>query len=642
MGVLSHLQPNPMPLPVPSFSSHRPLRNWLRLGCLLFFFLASSLSSAQLATLPAAGIEISGIDVLHNTPPGLRLAQVLSGEAGSFVKNDGMQVQHLQWDRSFWLRIHLKLSATTPTSPTSPTSPALPDEAILIIPKSYLDLVRLFTPGGAQSPSWQTQIHGDFLPPERWTHETLSPQFLLPTAADIAASPQQQMTVYMQLDHLAPVTIEPQLISVKQAHRNDVISYTVFGMLFGAIFLAAILTAAQGWLYRDAIYVWYSAYAMSSLLACMSHAGMAQQLLWRIGGYWPGTAVLFFLLLCCAFQLQFTRCIPSGAAQSRWQVVSCNLLSLSCVSLAIFFASFDAFWRISYFLSLGLVAVTMTVASVLIVQAWRSGSQLAGAWLLASCPLWLTVVLALMEGIGILPTLAWSFNAAIYAAALEVLFIGLALQWFARDRHGQVQRERALAATDPLTGFVTFEAFQDRLLRDWHAPETQKRDMAVIYIELQTKANNNKHLEQLLMRSVRVLRSATHSHDVVARLDGQLMAILMPHVQMGDDLSQRLSRMVALGLMPDRSDPQSSVLQFRMAATTRWHYAQPLAQLDADLRKLLAQPRGWGSKPIRYIDDMTSKRTSNAHSTAPDLDDIWSRALQQQLQDSQAPIKPVA
>jgi two-component system, sensor histidine kinase LadS len=619
----------PVLLPPSNTLIDRLLRSWL----VLLLAFGSGLSTAQLASLPSAGIEIAGIDVLHNTPPGLSLAQVLSGQAGAFVKNEGLQVQHSHWDRSFWLRIQLKSSAITP---------AAPDEALLIIPKSYLDLVRLFTPGDSQSSSWQSQVHGDFLPPDLWTHETLSPQFKLPTAAAIAASPQKQMTIYMQLDHLAPVMIDPQLISGKQSRHDDVVSYTVFGMLFGAIFLAAMLTAAQGWLYRDAIYVWYSAYAIASLLACMSHAGMAQQLLWRIGGYWPGTAVLFFMLFCCAFQLQFTRCIRDAAEQPRWQIWSCHLMTACCAVLAVFFVSFHAYWRISYFLSLGLVALTMSFATLMIVQAWRAGSQLAKTWLLASCPLWLTVVMALMEGIGILPTMAWSFNSAIYAAGMEVLLIGLALQWFARDRHGQKERERALATTDPLTGFATFEAFQQRLLRDWHALETQKSDMAVIYIELQTKASNSKHLEQLLMRSVRVLRSATHTHDLVARLDGQLMAILMPHVQMGDDLSQRLSRMVALGLMPDQSDLQSSILQFRIAATTRWHYSQPLAQLDADLRKLLAEPRGWGSKPIRYIDDTAPKRPPSNQSTAPDLDDIWERALGQQLQDSQPPIKPAA
>jgi two-component system, sensor histidine kinase LadS len=598
----------------------------LRLGCVLLFALTGSLSSAQLATLPASGIQIAGIDVLPNTPPGLSLADVLSGQAGAFVKHEGLQVTHSHWDRSFWLRIHLKRSEQ---------QPAQPDTALLTIPKPYLDIVRLFTPGDAQSPSWQTQVHGDFLSPDQWTHETVTPQFTLPSAASLGSTPNQRMTVYMQVDHFAPVMIFLELSSGNQARKHDLMGYTIFGVMFGAVLLAAILTAAQAWLYRDTIYIWYSAYAFSALLVSLSHSGLAQPLLWRTGGYWPGTAVLFFMLLCCAFQLQFSRCIRNAVDQPRWQVNSCHVLAICCACLAILFVSFEAYWRTFYFISLVLVSLTMLLATMMIIQAWRAGSQLAKAWLLATGPLWLMVMLAMLEGIGILPTTAWTFHTGIYAAGMEVLLIGLALQWFTRERHGQMERAKALATTDPLTGFVTAEAFQSRLLRDWHSSSVKKHDMAVIYIELQTKGNDKKHSELLLTRSVRVLRSATHAHDVVARLDGQLMAILMPHVQMGDDLSQRLSRMVALGLMPDRADPQSNVLQFRIAATTRWHYSQPLAQLDSDLRALLAEPRGWGSKPIRYLGNSlsrSSKPSAQALETQH-VEELWEKAFQREIQD---------
>jgi two-component system, sensor histidine kinase LadS len=446
MGVLSHFQPIYMLRSALALLSNALMQGLLRVSVMLLLILSHGWATAQLASLPSAGIEIAGIDVLHNVPTGLSLAQVLSGEAGAFVKNEGLQVQHSEWDRAFWLRIHLKPSTTTP---------AEPEAALLSIPKSYLDLVRLHTPGNAQSPSWQTQVHGDFLPPDQWTHETIYPQFTLPTAAAIAAMPNQQMMIYMQLDHLAPVMISPQLVGARQAHRNDSTSYVTYGALFGAILLASMLAASQSWLYRDVIYLWYSAYALTALLACMSHSGLAQHLLWRVGGYWPGTAVLFFLLLCCAFQLQFTRCIRDAAEQPRWQIWSSHLLAASCVILAIGFTIFVDHWQSFYFLSLGLVALAMMFAIFMMIQAMREGSQLAKAWLLAAVPLWVTVVVALMEGVGVLPTMVWSLNAAIYAAGLEVLLIGFGLQWFARERHGQKERSKALASTDPLTGIGT-------------------------------------------------------------------------------------------------------------------------------------------------------------------------------------------
>ena len=225
----------------------------------------------------------------------------------------------------------------------------------------------------------------------------------------------------------------------------------------------------------------------------------------------------------------------------------------------------------------------------------------------------------------------------IYGVTLEVLVLGLALQWFARARHGARERTKVLSDVDPLTGFVSARAFEEQLRRDWQSQATRRLDHAVVYIELRTQASSAAQLEDMLKRCVRIMRSATSANDVVSRLDGKLIAISMPHVQMGDDLSQRLSRIVALGLMPDRSDPQAQVLQFRIAATTRQHFNAPFARLDAQLRDLLSENTGWDSKPIRFVDGTSRNAEPRVMPTMPDLDDVWERALKQEQADQQAP-----
>ncbi len=614
----------------PSFA-HAFLQGMRHAMAILILSLGSSLVWAQLASLPAAGIEIAGIDVLPNTPKGLKLDQVLSGEAGAFVKHDSIQVQHLHWYRAFWLRIHLQRSAN---------APAAPQDALLTIPKPYLDIVRLYTPADAAQPSWQMQEHGDFLPPDEWTHNTLYPKFKLPSAATLAAAPNQRMTLYMQVDHLAPVMLGLELTTARQSSKDDLLFYTLYGLIFGAILLAAILTAAQAWLNRDQIYCWYSAYAVSAMFACLSHSGIAQQLLWPVGGYWPGTAVQFFLMLCCAFQLQFTRSVQNNRILPRWQLASCHALTVCCLLLALCFPLFTKQWQTMYYMSLALVASSMLFVTLTMITSWRLGNRLAKVWLLAFIPLWGTVVMALMEAVGLLPSSAWSFNAAIYAAALEVLVIGLALQWFARERHGERERNKVLEASDPLTGFANAEQFHQRLAASWQHSLQSGQDLAVAYIRLQTTSHSAAHLEQLLKRCVRVLRSATHGHDLVARLDGPLLALLMPGVSMGDDLNQRLSRIIALGLMPDPTQ-QGSILQFRIAATTRMRHGLSHEPVDASLQKLLDEPRGWGSKPIRYVD--RSKPTQQAMAAVQDsaeIDALWDKALAQDIKGSALINKP--
>jgi hypothetical protein len=111
---------------------------------------------------------------------------------------------------------------------------------------------------------------------------------------------------------------------------------------------------------------------------------------------------------------------------------------------------------------------------------------------------------------------------------------------------------------------------------------------------------------------------------------------LMPHVRMGDDLSQRLSRIVALGLMPNRSDPLASILQFKIVAATRRRYAPPLSQLDSDLRALLADADGWGSKPIRYVGSKASRSDAAKIMALEEskFEDLWDKAFAREVQDA--------
>jgi hypothetical protein len=111
-------------------------------------------------------------------------------------------------------------------------------------------------------------------------------------------------------------------------------------------------------------------------------------------------------------------------------------------------------------------------------------------------------------------------------------------------------------------------------------------------------------------------------------LDGRLLALILPGTGMGEQLSQRLSRIIALGLMPDTSDPQAESLQLRIAYTTRFHYRHDLAQLHQQLRELLEEKKRWGSKPIRVIDHRKSSNSLPREIIdSSDLEDKWNQAL---------------
>jgi two-component system, sensor histidine kinase LadS len=591
---------------------------------------------AQPLVAQKAGANVTNTDlklvelaVLHHVNPAHGLPEILAGKSGIFVPQSQLDLKDSGWaDTDFWLRLTL---AGIPLQ-EGQTAPAI---YLLEFSKAYLDDIRLYSPPLNGTQAWRVQKAGDMVAQKDWYFRGLYPRFLLPSAQDLMASPSGQQVLYVQIKHSFPLTSKVQIFSAEQTVTFSQKTFLALGVVLGAMLLTAALSASMALLNRDSIFGWYFAYAICAILSNVSHSGMAHFLLWPVDGWWPGTATMFWLLMAALCQLQFCRVLFQPQDLKTLPAFAAIGWGGLCGVTAIAYAFLPKYWTEFYFFGIGLILVAMALSIFLVYQAWRQNNKLALVWLISFVPLFITIVIGLLGSVGMLED-DLGYNMPIYAVALEVILLGMALQWFARERHGQMEREKALATTDPLTGFASAQAFQAKLLRDWHSPDAEKFDFAVAYVELTTKASDAKQRERLLMRSVRILRSATHTHDVVARLDGQLMAILMPHVQMGDDLSQRLSRIVALGLMPNRGDPQASILQFRIVAATRWRYAPPLSQLDSDLRAVLADPNGWGSKTIRYVGSKASRSDAAKIMALEEskFEDLWDKAFAREVQDA--------
>ncbi len=603
--------------------------NRLKLFALLLFALClgSPAAWAQLASVPSAGLELTHLQVLRHAPQGLTIDQILSGSFGKFENQASLRISNDQWYRSVWLRLEIKTTAQTPADP---------EQAVLFFPKPYLDTVRLYQQSGSIGTSWIAQSAGDHISPNQWPLRSLYPEFLLPSVHQIKARGGQATVVYVEIQHDAPGVYDVHLGTAKSAVADAWLKLVIYGICFGMILLAAAITAAMAVFYRDQICAWYSAYALSALAACMSHSGIAHHLLWPVDGHWPGTAVLFFLLLCAVCQLQFCRAVATSVRSYvglRWAT---HALCAACLITAMLLATYDTYWETWYYVTLACIATAMAITAILMMIGWRSGNRLARAWLLTFIPLFSTVVFSILEGIGLLSASYQTYSYVIYGVTLEVLLLGLALQWFARERHGERERLKTLASTDPLTGFLSAQSFESQLAKDWEMSKAKGRSLAVAYVRLESRAINSQHSQVLLTRCVRILRSATNAQDVVARLDGSLLALLMHDVPAGDELSQKLARVVALGLMPDANDRAVSILQFRIAATTNREFRKPLAELDTQMRELLVEPNGWGSKPIRYIDH-TSKALSHAYLVETTLmEETWEAAFQQEMKTNAA------
>jgi GGDEF domain-containing protein len=180
----------------------------------------------------------------------------------------------------------------------------------------------------------------------------------------------------------------------------------------------------------------------------------------------------------------------------------------------------------------------------------------------------------------------------------------------------------ALDSTDPMTGFSDAKGFQNDLLQAWHDAKLTQTEVSVAYVALLETVRN----ERTMRRIVRILRTVAQEGDSVARLDDGTMALLLVNQGVGEGLSDRLSRIVALGLMPDNSDKAAPILRFRIGATSSTHYTSDISGLGADLRRFMADDERWQGKTIRFL-TMRRPHERPSFESSDSFEQFWDQAV---------------
>ena len=91
----------------------------------------------------------------------------------------------------------------------------------------------------------------------------------------------------------------------------------------------------------------------------------------------------------------------------------------------------------------------------------------------------------------------------------------------------------ARAATDPLTGLANHRFFQERLRDEWGRARRHGHDLSLAIIDLDHFKRVNDLLghpagDGVLVELARRLRTATRSHDILARVGGEEFAWVLP------------------------------------------------------------------------------------------------------------------
>ncbi len=579
------------------------------LGCMAAWAQTPAASSSTWA------VAIDRIETLAGVDSKLTLQQVLDGQGGAFKAQQSLALEDPSWSNSLWAKIYLR--------PVAVSGQAAALGNVLEISKPFLGDIALLSPVLTQAGwQWQTQQRGLLHPPFEGAIRSPSLLFNLPSASILADQPEAMRFVMLRVPHRVPQSFAVNALPVTEALSQSYLRTWLLGMVLGAIALVCAMTAALAWLHRDSTYAWYAAYAGCAWLSCTSITGFSHFVLWPVGGDWPLSAITLWALLAMASKLQFCRQVFLRPDQDVWLHRMALSLGILSALVALGYILQDGYW--TEFTLACLVLLGACLALILIIGVWGciQNKALSKVWLVVFAPVIITLTYRLLEAIGWTQGQSITLWAGIYVQCLEVIVMGIAMLWFARNRQGAKVRLLTLASTDPLTGFLNGKSFKTDLRQAWDEAKQKGTDVSLVYMSLQEK----KPSERLLKRSVRILRTVTNEDDYLARLDGRTLALLLPGLGLGEDLNAILSRIVALGLIPDSSDRKAPTVPMRIAVVSRSYYEKNPSQLDADMRAFLASDQGWEKKTIRFLPRRSSASSPDFVNTDA-MEDVWYQAL---------------
>jgi GGDEF domain-containing protein len=548
-------------------------------------------------------------------------AQIAASPPQNFTPFDPNRTYTSGLGQSIWLKLHVT------------SGQALPAAWLVDISKPYVDTVTAHTlaPSGA----WTRQVAGDWIAHRQWPNPSLTPQFNVP------AWDSGQGDIYLEIQNSVPLNFKVSLVSETAAKSLAQNTFLVAGLFLGPMVFLSLACFFMAVVYRMAAYAWYAAYVAASVLFGAAYIGLGGYALWPLATRWSEVSIVITIMVQMMFQLQFARTMFVMATDSRWlRYGIASLLLVDALGILLYWVADSGTPRLIVYTTYYLLSIAAVLA--LVLRAVRRGGAVAWLWVLANTPLIIASGLATIEGLGYAAVPWLPYNAVLFALAFEMVILWVALHLSARDIHSRTVQKNTLAGTDPLTGFVTTQVFPATLEQLWDAARAPGHDISVAYILVTHHAPHTTapitvrglSAQRSAARAVRLLRTVVREQDTVAHVDKDIFAILMPDLSLGDNVTDRLARLIALAAMTDRNAPQQDApLRFRIAASSARSFDGPSHKLHVALRTRLNQT-DWGQRTIRYVRKKPSSSQPGGSTPNETLSQMWERAVEDETYQS--------
>jgi diguanylate cyclase (GGDEF)-like protein len=470
---------------------------------------------------------------------------------------------------------------------------------------------------------WRPETAGDTLAVATWPEAGRHPRFRLELPAG------ETRDVFVRIRHTTAADFPIRFTSSFHHAQRIQLEYLGLGTTFGALLLLIAACLAQGWIYRDRVYVWYAVYASITTLGVAAYTGAAAHLLWPGFGALQDAPMAMLSFLAAAAAVLFVRNligVPGRFVLTDKLVHGLGLLGVVLAALPPFLPKLPGLAALSIYI---VVATAVNVA--LAFAAWRRGDPV-GMWVfLAYVPLTLAVMMSVVRMFGWLPVSFGTQYAIVVAMALEVPLLLVALSIRSRERHGAEIREQALSTQDALTGLLAPHLFNDRLRQVVARHKRDGESAAVIFIDLVNHGRIKEFYgtavaEQSLLRSVIKLRRLLRDVDTVSRVGEARFGVILEGVSSRAAVTDRAARLIAAGLMPLAGLKPEVTLQFHIAAALLEERPMDPPELVEALGALLGSMSARTRRPIRFVaPENTHPAPLGADSSLLDTQDPISR-----------------
>ena len=462
-------------------------------------------ASGESRSYPAPLAVATGLDA------SLTVQDVAALPRERFVPFVPKEAQPISAEQPLWLRLQIESGSPSESGAGLLKAPRW----LLEMPNAIIDRYEVYQRDA--SGVWQMEAAGDQVPHEQWPIPSLRPRFALNVLETLAMSGAQD--VYIRVVHQIPATLKPVIVNAAVAEQRNALDVLWSGLLAGVMGALLLLCLQMTIAYRDGSYLWYSGYLLTTMMAALSYSGIAHQYLWPQASKFASDSVVYFVLAAFAFNMGFIHSMFGKwlSKAYRWATV---VLIAACVAYMVITVFIENYAKITpIFTAITLAAGALVLLTA--ISAWRKRVPYSGYWLLVYAPYVLSITLVLAESAGQI-NLPWlPVNTPMLSAMLEAVAMMLCLNAYSRESHAQAVREQVAAQRDPLTGFLNESRFMDVASKAWLRASRTGRDISLAYVLVESREQHlsTVQLEALMLRSVRMVRTAMWRATASAALD---------------------------------------------------------------------------------------------------------------------------